>query len=146
MKQRVIWMPLLIIGILSSFQSCKKHVDSYLIHEYQYKNNSNYGVTVDVYNKVDRNFLKNSYNIPKGAEFTQQLDIMFDSKTGIIELADSVELFLDNNKKVNYGITTDSKFNILKEENYVKLKKSDKHVIFTYVFTDEDFNKADSIK
>lgn len=146
MLQRIIWMQLFLFGILSSFSSCKKQVDAYLIHEYHFKNDSNYGIAIDVYNRNENNFVKNSYNITKGIFFSQQLDLMFDSKIGIIALSDSVVIIFEKNKKATFCSNTDSKFNILKEDNFIKSNKSNKHVIFTYTFTDNDYNNADTRK
>ena len=71
---------------------------------------------------------------------------MFDSKIGIIALSDSVVIIFEKNKKATFCSNTDSKFNILKEDNFIKSNKSNKHVIFTYTFTDNDYNNADTRK
>ncbi len=145
MKREIIWMQLLLIGILSSLISCTETDDSYY-EEYVFMNNSNHEIVIEAYTKNDDDYLKNTYSISKDSSFVQEIEILFGSKTGIVALSDSVEIFFDNTKYNWFLPNSESEYNVLDRNNYLMDKLSDNHVKYTYVFSDNDHNNADSLK
>lgn len=76
----------------------------------------------------------------------QEIEILFGSKTGIVALSDSVEIFFDSTKYNWFLPNSKSEYNVLDRDNYLMDKLSDNHVKYTYVFTENDYNNADSLK
>ena len=112
MKREIIWMQLLLIGILSSLISCTETDDSYY-EEYVFMNNSNHEIVIEAYTKNDDDYLKNTYSISKDSSFVQEIEILFGSKTGIVALSDSVEIFFDNTKYNWFLPNSESEYNVL---------------------------------
>jgi hypothetical protein len=146
MEREIIWMQLLLIGILSSLTSCTEKTDDSYYEKYVFMNNSNHEIVIDAYTKNDDDYLKNTYSISKDSSFVQEIEIMFGSKTGIVALSDSVEIFFDSIKHNWFLPNSESEYNFLDRNNYLMDKLSDNHVKYTYVFSDSDYNNADSLK
>ncbi len=149
MKQRNIWMLLFLTGILSSFFSCKEgEVDHVSIRDYYLINNSDCNLSIDVYNKLWGGsayyWHTTSHSILQGDTLMQSHDFMSGSITGIISLADSVEIAFADTKKVSFGKESESSFNLIqaKYDNYKREDVGERHVKFIYTFTQEDYNNA----
>ncbi|NOU17112.1 MAG: hypothetical protein HOO91_06090 [Bacteroidales bacterium] len=145
MAQRTIWMQLLLIGILSSFQSCKK-VDRSFIEEYNLINKTEYQIDIEVFNRIDHGYYKSTYNIPKDSVWVQKIDLDSGSKTGIIALADSVSVIFDNTKILNFLPYTESPFNILNQNNYDLIEIKENYHKYTFVINEEMYNNTNFIK
>jgi len=144
MEQKIIWIQLLLIGILSSFQSCdKEDVDKTYYEEYYLINNSNYKIVIEAYNKTDDGYNSNNFNLKKDSTLYQKLELNFGSTTGIIVYADSVVVRFGDDKKISFLPDKQSSFNILDKSNYTVNKKSENHHEYTYIFTNDDYNNAD---
>jgi len=139
-------MQLLLIGILSSLSSCTEKTDDSYYEKYLFMNNSNHEVVIESYTKIDEDYIKNTYSIPIDTSFVQEIEIMFGSKTGIVALSDSIVIFFDNTKYNWFLPYSESDFNVLDRNNYLMDKLSDNHVKYTYIFTDNDYNNADSLR
>lgn len=146
MEREIIWMQLLLIGILSSLVSCTEKTDDSYYEKYVFMNNSNHEIVIEAYTKNDGDYLKNTYSISKDSSFVQEIEIMFGSKTGIVALSDSVEIFFDSTKYNWFLPNSESEYNVLDRNNYLMDKLSDNYVKYTYVFSDNDYNNADSLK
>lgn len=146
MKREIIWMQLLLIGILSSLSSCTEKTDNSYFEEYVFINNSNHEIVIEAYTKNDDDYFKNTYSITKNSSFVQEIEIMFGSKTGIVALSDSVEIFFNSTKYNWFLPNSESEYNVLDRNNYLMDKLSDNHVKYTYFFSDNDYNNADSLK
>lgn len=147
MKQRIMWMPLLLIGILSSFHACnKKDVDNTYFEEYYYYNNSDYDVNIEAITKIDNSLVTNSYNIVVGSSFFQEREIVFGSVTGIIACSDSLVVKFGNSRQISYVPDTVSPFNILNRDNYEFTKVNENRVKYIYALTNEDFENAYEIE
>jgi len=146
MKQKIIWMQLLLIGILSSLSSCTKESDNSYYEKYVFINNSKHAIVIESYTRIDEDYVKNINSIPIDSSLVQEIEILFGSKTGIVALSDSVEIFFDSTKYNWFLPNSKSEYNVLDRDNYLMDKLSDNHVKYTYVFTENDYNNADSLK
>lgn len=145
MGQKIIWMLLLAIGILNS-TSCSKKVDNSYIEEYVYTNNSDYKITIESYTKLGEDFHRSTYSILKDSTLRQKIELTFGSKTGIVALSDSVVVIYDNARKKSFLPMTESSFNILNHENYSIVSNSDNYILYSYYFSESDFEEAESIE
>lgn len=142
MEQKTIWIIVLIFGILISFHSCKEKTDEVSIEEFYYINNSDYDIVINAFNNTDNGNIDNTFNILTNSDFSQEIDIMFGSKTGIVALCDSVSVIFGNNRIVHFIPNTESSFNILIHDNYEYLKKDENRNSYTYIFTNDDYENA----
>ena len=142
MQQKIIWIIVLTFGILISLQSCKKNIDRVSIEEFYYVNNSDYNIVINAFNNTDNGYIDNTYNLPVNGGFSQDIDLISGSKTGIVALCDSVSVKFGNTKIVHYLPNTVSFFNILNHNNYEHLKKDENRDSYTYIFTNDDYENA----
>ncbi len=143
MGQKIIWMQLLLIGILSSFQSCDNgETDKVSYEEYYFINNSDYDIGIKAISKIDNEIHSSSYSIAVDSTFIQEIEIMFGSVTGIIAYSDSVVLEFGNVKEINFLPNSESAYNILNKNNYTTTNKENNRVKYSYTFTNEDFENA----
>ena len=143
MEQKIIWMQLLLIGILSSFQSCDKgEVDKAYYEEFYFINNSNYELTIEAFNKTDDDYVKNIYILKKDSTFHQKLELNFGSITGVVAYSDSAVVNFGDSIKAIFLPDTQSYFNILDKSNYTVNKKSENHHEYRFVFTNDDYDNA----
>lgn len=143
MEQKIIWMHLLLIGILSSFQSCDKGEDDKVYYEeFYFINNSNYEITIEAFNKMDDNYSNNTYSLSKDSTFHQKLELNFGSITGVVPYSDSAVVNFGDSIKASFLPDTQSSFNILNKSNYTVNKKSENHHEYRYVFTNDDYDNA----
>lgn len=147
MVQKTMWMQLLLIGILSSFQSCDRgEIDKVSYEEYYYINNSDYEIDIKAISKIDDEILNKTFNIISDSTLIQEIEIMFGSVTGIIAYSDSVVLKFGNAKEISFLPNSESSFNILNKSNYSTKDKENNRVKYTYTFTNEDFENAIEIE
>jgi len=143
MEQKIIWMQLLLIGILSSFQSCDKgEVDKVYYEEYYLINNSDYNIVIESYNKTDDGYNSNNYTLNQDSTLCQKLELNFGSTTGIIFYADSVVLRFGGSKEISFTPDTQSSFNIIDKRNYTVNEKSENKREYSYTFTNDDYDNA----
>jgi hypothetical protein len=143
MTQKIIWMQLLLIGILSSFQSCKK-TDNAFIENYVFINSTGYQIEIEAYNRIDNGYYKTAYYLPNDSSLYQEIDISFGSITGIIAHSDSVSLKFGNSKIIGFVPTTNSPYNILDHSNYDLIKIDENHYEYTFEFNEEMYNSANT--
>lgn len=146
MGQKIIWMQLLLIGILSSFQSCNTEIDGVLDEEYYFINNSDYDIGIKAISKIDNEIYSSTYSIDVDSTFIQEIDIMFGSVTGIIAYSDSVVLEFGDVKEISFLPNSGSAYNILNKNNYATTNKEKNRVKYSYTFTNEDFENATVIE
>ena len=142
MKQKTIWMQLLLIGILSSFQSCHEDVDKVIYEKYYFINNTDHELVIEAYYPdVDDGY---NYSLSKDSTLCQKLELNFGSTTGIIAYSDSVVVKFRDVKSVSFVPETQSPFNILDRDNYNYTKNKDSVVRheFRYHFTNDDYENA----
>lgn len=143
MEQKIIWMQLLLIGILSSFQSCDKgEVDKVYYEEYYLINNSDYNIVIESYNKTDNGFNSNNYTLNQDSTLYQKLELNFGSTTGMISYADSVVIRFGGSKEISFTPDTQSTYNILDKSNYTENEKSENNREYSYTFTNDDYDNA----
>lgn len=142
MQQKTIWVAVSIIGILISALSCKKDIDKAQYEEYYYVNNSNYAITITVFNKKGDGFLETSYSMAANGVLSQELELFSGSITGLIPLCDSVTIVFGTDRISHFVPGSSSDFSILNLNNYLYLKKSDNRRSYTYTFTEEDYQNA----
>ncbi|HIP48528.1 MAG TPA: hypothetical protein EYG92_06130 [Lutibacter sp.] len=142
MQQKIIWIVVLTFGILISFQSCKKNTDGVSIEEFYYINNSDYDIVINAFNNTDSGYIGNTYNLPVNGDFSQEIESMFGSKTGVVALCDSVSVVFGSNRIEHFLPNTESFFNILNHNNYEYFKKDKNHNSYTYSFTNDDYENA----
>lgn len=136
-------MQLLVIGILSSFQSCDKgEVDKVYYEEYYLINSSDYSIVIETYNKTDDSYNSNYYSLNQDSTLYQMLELNFGSTTGIISYADSVVVRFGESKEISFTTETQSTFNILDKSNYTENKKSENNREYTYTFTKDDYDNV----
>lgn len=142
-KQKTIWMQLLLIGILSSFQSCnKEEVDKLHHEEYYFINKSDYEIVIETISKIDKELYKNTYKMKKDSTFFQETEVMFGSTTSIIAHSDSVVVEFGDIKRMSYIPDTLSQYNTLNPNNYESVKIKNNRYKYTYTFTNNDFENA----
>lgn len=139
MKQKMILMQLLLIGILSSLQSCHEDVDKVYYEKFYFINNTDHELVIKAYYIDDDHY---NYSLSKDSTLYQKLELNFGSTTGIIAYSDSVVVKFGDVRKVRFLPDTQSPFNILDRDNYTSDKDSDNHHEFRYHFTNDDFNNA----
>lgn len=144
MVRETIWMLLLVIGILSSLQSCDENVDKRVIHSYVYNNNSDYDINIQTFNYMTDTIVVSRYNVKKDSVFSQEVDLMFGSVTGIISYGDSAVITF-NDRFQNFTLKDTSKFNILNLDNYSHIEISNNHDEYLYYFTNKDYDFAEDI-
>lgn len=145
MKQKTIWMQLLLIGILSSFQSCHEDVDKVIYEKYYFINNTDHELVIEAYyNDDDDNY---NYSLSKDSTLDQKSKLNIGSTRGIIAYSDSVVVKFGDVKRVSFLPDTNSPFNILDRDNYNYTKNKDSVVRheFKYHFTNDDFENASQI-
>ena len=136
-------MQLLLIGILSSFQSCDKgEVDKVYYEEYYLINSSDYNIVIETYNKTVDSYNSNYYSLNQDSTLYQMLELNFGSTTGIISYADSVVVRFGESKEISFTNETQSTFNILDKSNYTENKKSENNREYTYTFTKDDYDNV----
>lgn len=145
MVQKIIWMLLLLIGILSSFQSCIK-TDNAFIEKYNFVNKTVYQIDIEAFNRIDNGYYISTYNIPKDSSLFQVIDLDSGSKTGIIAHSDSVSIIFGNTKILSFLPNTESPFNILNRNNYAVISIDENHHEYTFVFNEEMYNNAKPLK
>lgn len=145
MQQKIIWTTVSIFGILISIFSCNKNVDESQYEEFYYINNSNHDISITVFNKIDDSFLESTYNIAVDNDFSQEIEIISGSKTGIIAMGDSITVRFGDERISNFSPTIESSFNILDYNNYEFLKKDENRNSYTYTFTEDDYENADEL-
>lgn len=142
MKQRIIWTIALVIGVLLSASSCKKHIDYLHYEEYHYINNSNRIITITAFYKIDTNWLAKTYNIGLNERFFQETELFAGSRTDVIGLCDSVVVTYENERESFFVVDSVSPYNILRHDNYAVVKISDIRNASTYTFTENDYENA----
>lgn len=143
MEQKIIWMQLLLIGILSSFQSCDKgEVDKVYYEEYYLINNSDYNIVIESYNKTDDGYNSNNYTLIQDSILYQKLELNFGSTSGIISYADSVVIRFGGSKEISFTPDIQSTYNILDKSNYTENKKSENNREYSYTFTNDDHDNS----
>ena len=144
MQQRIIWMLVLAFGILISFYSCNKTtvVDKSFYEEFKYSNNSEHDLLIKTFNIVDNEYISNTYSLPIQSDFSQEINLMFGSKIGIIALCDSVVVDFGEDKISYFLPETESSFNIVTHKNYNCIEKDENHRACSYNFTNEDYDNA----
>lgn len=76
MVQKTMWMQLLLIGILSSFQSCDRgEIDKVSYEEYYYINNSDYEIDIKAISKIDDEILNKTFNIISDSTLIQEIAV-----------------------------------------------------------------------
>lgn len=136
-------MQLLLIGILSSFQSCDKgEVDKVYYEEYYLINSSDYNIVIETYNKTVDSYNSNYYSLNQDSTLYQMLELNFGSTIGIISYADSVVVRFGESKEISFTTETQSTFNILDKSNYTENKKSENNREYTYTFTKDDYDSV----
>ncbi len=147
MKQKIIWMQLLIIGLLLfSFQSCKKgEIDKAFYEEYSFINHSDYEISIKSILQSDNQVQTKTHTLAVDATFNQEMELMSGNKTGIVAHSDSLVLNFGNVKTISFLPNTESDFNILNRNNYTKVNKESNRVKYSYIFTNEDFENANAI-
>ncbi|MGM0532823.1 MAG: hypothetical protein ACQER7_15860 [Bacteroidota bacterium] len=141
MKQKTIWMQLLLIGILSSFQSCHEDVDKVYYEKFYFINDTDHELVIEAYGNND----DYNYSLSKDSTLFQKLELNFGSSAGIIAYSDSVIVKFGDAKRVSFLPDTKSPFNILDRDNYTSDKDPDNHHVFKYYFTDDDYDNASQI-
>jgi len=142
MEQKITWMRLLFIGMLSSLLSCKSETDGVRYEEYRLINNTNYTLYIESFTRIDDDFINTPKIINPNDSLLQEIELFFGSKTGIVSLSDSVHVNYDSLRYINLTPLTDTKFNILDFGNYEQKIISAKRTRYIYRFTDDDFNNA----
>ncbi|MDF1571577.1 MAG: hypothetical protein P1P82_08185 [Bacteroidales bacterium] len=139
MQQKKIWMTLLLIGTLNSFQSCKI-VDDMMYVDTYFVNHSDYDISIEsIIWGEDHEDLSYYDYIRTDSILFQRSELNLGSRNGIIYSSDSVCISISDSLKVSYSHNIDSQFNILILDNYSYERVSDNHDKFTYVFTNADF-------
>ena len=144
--KKIIWMQLLLIGTLSSFQSCNKGgEDKVYYEEYHLTNKSDYEIVIKSFNKTDDGYEKTNFSINRDGSVYQMVELNFGSTTGIIAYADSVVLQFGNDKHISFNPDIQSAYNILDRKNYSETKKSENKTEYRYTFTNEDYDNASTL-
>lgn len=144
MEPKTNWMQLLLIGLISSIflLSCDKgDKKDYAFEDYIYMNLSNHKVYISSY-KVGK--VGSTIQIINSGYFkqTQKTSDIIDS---LIINADSVKVIYDLLKFEMYRKTVNSE-GILSKEDYSYKKTVDNHHEFTFTFTEDMYNDAQTIK
>ncbi|MBE7648884.1 hypothetical protein [Tenacibaculum finnmarkense] len=140
MKQKIIWMHCLHIGIslvfILLFAGCYSEVDCNVISNFTYINNTSYTIETEIgiINPNSKIFIKEeglgTCNI-KSDEF-------------VPPFLGNTKVIFDNIKCLTYqsGEEVGLGEGIIGIDNYVSNKISNNHYNFTYTFTEEEYNKA----
>ena len=157
MRQKAIWMLLLLIGILNSFQSCKGEIDEAKYEEYCFINESDHVITIEAffYEKTDSGYANTINNgiyvhrLRQGSTFCQRLELLFGNAHGYLFYADSAVVTFGDTVEISFlsrahlhPDTTHQPFNILDNRSYTYSKESDNLHNIEYVFTNDDYENA----
>ncbi|MGJ3233481.1 hypothetical protein [Marivirga sp.] len=139
-------MRLLIIGILSSLLSCISQTDESFYEAYEFVNRSNYKIVIQSYTKIDEEYSLTDYSIFQNDTLTQEFELMFGSKTGIIAYSDSLRIIYRGERASGFLPEDPSTFNILNKENYSREEISKNYTNYQYEFSEDDFENAEPIE
>ena len=134
----------LLSGILSSLVSCGEEIVEKIYHnEYHYINNSEKEIIINAfYNRVDTIF-KSKHSIALDGVMLQKIELSSGDTTGIIVTSDSVSIVFGNKRLSNFNQSVESTFNILHLNNYNFFNKEVNNDIYTYTFTESDYENAE---
>jgi len=141
MARKTILMMLLIIGMLSSFTSCKKNIEKTYFENYAYTNNSNHTIQIQCYYTLS-NVRESVYTIEKGTELQLKQELSFGQIDSLIINADSLKITFDDAKNIIYHRSDTSRYNIIERNNYEVSGENEKERTYQYIFTDNDFDQA----
>lgn len=148
MQQKIKFMRLLVIGILSSLVSCSTQVDGWYVSEYNLVNKTGSDVFIESFlfntgRTGNDTIFRNVYTIRNDSVLIQQIELFFGNITGIVALSDSLSITLGENYNVQFlPYDTVSPFNILNSSNYEIERVSDSYEKLTYTFTEDDVSNA----
>ena len=151
MKQKTIWMQLLITGLFISIimlflSSCQKSWQVPLRNtEYIYKNNTQHHISI-----TSHNMQRDSVYVILPADslkLSEDLFIGGSYNNFLISNADSVSVVFDYSRLLFYTPDNTSERNIIKLFNYDYIRVEDEdgyfqYQSFTFEFTEEDYNNA----
>ena len=161
MKQKITWMLLLVIGILSSLQSCDPGTEypptTYL--DFIYVNKSDYEIVIESFSYYGK---KHTYNIDEGSAFLQQCSFP-GNEDGIIVFSDSLVVEFGGVRRMVYSKRPRSQFGPLDFVNYEAIQVAENlaeiaeiaeiaedlaknRTTLIYYFSNEDFENALNIE
>lgn len=147
MVRKINWMPLLLFGILSSMLlGCNEDVDKKYIEEYYFVNKCDYDIAIETLTKINSEYVKIVYELPKDSILFQEKDISLAGEAGIVALSDSLSVIFGNNKRISSYTYTESSFNLLNLNNYEHIKIEEYRFKNTYTFSNLDYENADEIQ
>ncbi len=142
MEQKITWMQLLFIVLISSiisiaFSCGRGEVNSVVVADYIYVNPTSSAIMIQTYN-TGNDFV---YNMEAGAtlKISEHLNVGIGNNKKIVH-SDSVRITFDSNKSINFYHETTSSRNLIKLENYEYTLLSEKHHEFRFVFSESDFD------
>jgi len=142
MRLKIILMMPLLIGILNSFQSCKKIIDETYYIDYVFTNLTDSEIKITAIIFDEENEIVSSYIIKKDSAFMQQCEMIFGDCSDQIFFSDSVVITFRDTLRACYSRAIDSPYNILLGSNFVKEHISENHDVYSYDFTLEDLDLA----
>ena len=144
MIRKIALAMVLIFGTLNSLVSCTKAiVDKAYYNEFRYINSSGRDIIITAFNiRVDTT-LKSTHNIIIDDVLLQKIELFSGINTGMIATSDSVSIVFGNKKLSNFNRSVETTFNILHANNYDFLKKELNNDIYTYTFTESDYENAE---
>jgi len=141
MAQKITWMQLLIIGLISSIflSACEKKVDNQIISDYIFSNQSNHTIQLHCFFAG----IDSTYSLNKSNTFKISEDLMTGASF-IIVRADSVKVVYDSIKyQIFNRISNDGVLN-LNNYDYTEITKN--HHEYTFIFNEEMYNNANHLK
>ncbi len=149
MKQKLKYMKLLIIGILSSFliNSCDKgEIDKLFTKTYTYTNNSDHSLSIEKWEAGNSNM----FNLLQSETISFRIELgvgggcFINNETSNIcplTLADSLKIIFDDNKTLIFKPEGERNINILNEDNY-EYSQNGNNELFKYGFSEKDYLEA----
>ena len=143
MQQKIKFMRLLVIGILSSLASCNIQIDGRYIREYYLINETGLDIQIKTFIGDGDELYVTDFSLPKDSVFFQSADIFMGNRDGILAEADSLSIRFGDMYDAQFSLAdTVSKFNLLNSNNYEIERIKDNYEKLTYTFTEADVNNA----
>ena len=144
MKQKITWILLLIIGIVSS---CNYDISYIFYTDYVYENTLSDAMTIECYN--DAGEFEKQWIIPAGEslKFETSSSPHYDAENYLIEYNKVRFIFGNNEKEIWFEYDeNNNSYNIFHLDNYAQTSIKVRHIQLTYSITQELVNLATPIE
>lgn len=142
MEQKIIWILLSIIGIISSLNSCI--TEKVYMVRFEFSNATSHDIVIKSYYETDDSvWIKIEDSLRGNSSFQEQTPLPL-GKKDVIALRDSVILVFDGIRSSSFKGSTDTptNLNMVNLSAYKEKSISDEVKLFTYKFTEEDYLNA----